>query len=308
MQRPFLLFLILSLASCASAPTKVYESVPLTRGKPLAPKVPPKKELVISEQTVIIDSRPAFVYALSHLPKSINLSWQEFTETKPPRGRLVKDLFAKTRRLARIGISPSTPVVIIGEGKVGKSEEGRLAWTLRYLGVKDVDFASKDYFDQAKWVSTPANSEEAMPQSVAPWKPDLQKNLLVDKEEMKGLIVSKHKWEKMKRDENAAAKLTKPEVKIIDVRPAKEYLASDKVQFLSEILNIEWTEFFDDKERVNFEMLERLRQVKVTPQNRIVVLSQSGIESAAVTLALQNLGFVNAGNFAGGYEELAGMK
>ncbi|MEQ1878094.1 MAG: ABC transporter ATP-binding protein, partial [Bdellovibrionia bacterium] len=61
-------------------------------------------------------------------------------------------------------------------------------------------------------------------------------------------------------------------------------------------VNIEWKNFFDEKGRPRREILKELKTVGLEPSTRIYVLSGDGVRSAAVTMALRDLGYEKAGN------------
>jgi thiosulfate/3-mercaptopyruvate sulfurtransferase len=283
---PGLIFLIAfwMLAACQT-PTKVYESQPVTAKA--GENVPSLKP---DAQTVILDARPAFQYALSHLNGSQSVQWTDFTQREAPFfGELEHDLFFHARRLARLGIDPATPVIVVGLAGQGHGEEGRVAWTLRYMGVKNVKFVSIDYF------SLPLTQEEAEPRAAKPiWRPQVDPSLLVDRKTMVKLIA---------RPRSPSSPV------IVDVRSAREYmgkastLSSKKAPDIGAI-NIPWTEFFDSKGLVVPGMKQKLEAVGITPDKTLYVISERGVESAAATLALRELGFSKAANFAGGYLEL----
>ncbi|MDZ4662268.1 MAG: rhodanese-like domain-containing protein [Pseudomonadota bacterium] len=280
---------LLLLGACETQPTKVFES-----SKPLIPKAV-VYELSISEKTVLLDSRSVFLFNLSHMPGAINLSWDEFTDSgAKTKGRLVKDLYHSARRLARLGVGPESSIVVIGEGRDGKGEEGRLAWTLRYLGVTDVHFASKDYFDQTKWIHVKA-AEIALP-SIPSWKPKLNKAIIVEKEEIQRLRLA---------GPNTSAKSL-----VVDVRDSQEFLKSlpSVVNPNIRVINIEWKEFIDEKGRPNIEVARKLRGVNIGNEMRVVVIGETGVESGLVVEALLALGFSNAAHFPGGMRELSGSK
>lgn len=298
---------------CNVAPTKTYESQPLSRsGKTLTAKVGTVDPIEIKTDTIVIDTRPPFVYSLSHLPGSINLSWQEFTETSlKKRGILVKDLFAKARRLARTGISIDSNVVVIGDGKDGHGEEARLAWTLQFMGVKNVEFVGKNYFDQARWVGS--HVKEAPKTEATMWKPILQPQLLVTKEEVKKYLIKNKDLKpkdptKVMEGEIGSGKMTKGRTKIIDCRPSKEYLGGSGLNFSPDVdvVNIEWSEFITEQGRPDPSILNKLRSIGIGSDSRILVLSQSGLESAVVVMTLQKLGLGDVGHVAGGIDEIQG--
>ncbi len=269
---------ILLMSGCQAPPTKSYDS------QPIQPRVVSTTIPVITEQTVVIDARSPFEFSLWHLNGSINLQWQDFNQkTKPFLGLLELDTFSLARRFATYGIGPNTPVVVVGKGPHGNGEEGRLAWTLKVLGVSNVRFSSIELFSQ------PKTKEEAPPRkSETLWKPVVDDTLSVDKD------LFQHRRTAV----------------VIDVRSEAEYLGKDAASPYAKsapevgAFNIPWVQFFDEKGLVSHQILSRLQAVGITPDREIYVVDNVGVRSAAVTLALRELGFAKAANFAGGYMEL----
>jgi thiosulfate/3-mercaptopyruvate sulfurtransferase len=276
----FLLLMILAVG-CQQTPTKVYQSQPVTAKEATG-------EISITEQTVIIDARPAFEYTVSHLNGAIHLRPEEFNQKETPfQGILDPDYFASARRLARLGISPETPVVVVGRGPQGFGEEGRMAWTLKFFGVKDVKFAAIDYF------SLPLSTAEAPPRKNAViWKPVIDESLEISKNEFLNEV------KKPRADASSAV--------IIDVRSSEAYLGKKSNRKDPDIgaINIPWVEFFTPKGLPHETVRSRLESVGITRDRKILTISERGIESAAVTLALRELGYSKATNFSGGYWQL----
>lgn len=281
----FVFNLCLFLASCQNAPTKMYQQVP-TASKEAS------RALAITDRSVIVDARPAFEYSVSHLNGSINLRPEDFTQREAPfRGLLELDLFQLTRYLGRLGIGPDTPVVVVGRGTQGSGEEGRVAWTLRYLGVKQVEFAAMDHF------SLPLTSAEAPPKTpVTIWKPEEDESLQISKEDFLALL--------------QAPRTSADAPVVIDVRSGAEYLNkanSGSVPKKSPDLgaiNIPWTEFLNQAGRPQEAVKSRLEAVGITSERPVILISNKGVRSAAVTMVLRELGYSKATNFSGGYQQL----
>lgn len=285
-----LLGLVAILSNCALKPTQVYES---TKVQVASENKSNLDQVKVTDDTIIIDARPAFEYSLSRLSGSINLRPEEFNQKeKAFRGVLEKDLFFHARRLARMGISLETPVIVVGRGPRGQGEEGRVAWTLKYLGLKNVQFVAIDYFNLPL---VTAESEPRKPQSI--WRPVVAEDLLVDRKDF-------------------VKQVSQPRLDtvIIDARPVAEYLGKVKKSEISGnipdigAINIPWSDFFDQKGLVDFSIRERLISVGIVPEKKIFVISNQGAESAAVTLALRQLGYAKAANYSGGYLELINVR
>jgi thiosulfate/3-mercaptopyruvate sulfurtransferase len=286
LQLPIFISVILIFTACQQKPTKVYQSPEIKNATQKNADEP--SEIQITEKMVIVDARPAFDYSVAHLSGSINLRPEDFTQReKPFIGLLENDLYFHSRKLARMGIGPETPVLVVGRGISGKGEEGRVAWTLKYMGLKNVQFAAIDNF------KLPLVNVESEPKApVTLWKPDLQSSLLVNRKEFIKHSMKPH-----------------ADVVIIDARPVNEYLGKIKTEHVKSApdigaINIPWTDFFDLKGRLNSKVKEKLMSVGITENKEIFVIGNQGIESAAVTLALRDLGYKLAANYAGGYVEL----
>lgn len=248
------------------------------------------RPVVITEKTVLIDARSSFDYSMAHIPGSINLSWTDFVNVKGPiPGLLKSDLFSETRRLARAGITPDTPVVVAGYGPNGAGDDGRLAWTLLYLGVRDVQVSQVDALGMSysNLINPPPKNSQPI------WKPKVAAKLVADKKEIL----------------NVATSTAHQRFHILDVRSEKEYLqrASDGGPYALPDLravNIPWTEFYTSTGRPNLNVVGRLKGIQIQPEDRVIVISNKGVRSGAVAFALTSMGYKNVGNYAGGWTEL----
>lgn len=167
--------LIGSLAACGNTPTKVTAESPILE-KPAGTGIPESAVdgQAVGENVIILDARPAFAAAVAPLKQAQTLDWRDFTRRLQPRPlSLDGDLFFHTRRLARMGIGADSKVLVIGRGSEGEGEEGRLAWTLRYLGVSRTDFQSIEDFRPALQLENSPPPKEA-----AVWKPMANETLL----------------------------------------------------------------------------------------------------------------------------------
>ncbi len=283
------------LAACQTPETKV-KTTPerfYSGSQVLAP-------VKIDAATVVVDARSSFDYSMAHVPHSLSFQWTDFTDAEKP-GQLSGDLAVLTRRLALAGISPTTHVVVLGYGVKGQGEEGRIAWTLAYLGVRDVQFAD---FDAMKFRLTNVNEENLVP-SVEVWNPEVAQGLLATADEIKFVI------NKRGIDKPLSFAPGEPAVlyRLIDVRPSSDYLGrtgyGKRVKVPNfDAVNIPWQEFFDPQMRPITEMSSRLKEVGISPDCKIIVISEDGVASAAVTMALRGLGFTRSANDVDGLKGL----
>lgn len=244
--------------------------------------------IVVGSGTIIIDGRPPAEYLFSHIQGSLSMRWEDFSQSKQPhQGLLDPDLFFHARRLARYGISPESSVIVVGRGRSGDGEEGRLAWTLRVLGLKQVQFAHIDQF------SIPLSTQDSPPLPPVPmWKPEIDESLRVSKKEFLAKLATDRR-----------------DLVLIDVRSERDYLGKEGTMISRKApdlgaINIPWTEFITKTGLPDSTIKARLEEVGITPQKQVLVIDQKGVRSALVTLVLRELGYKSAANFAGGYQEL----
>lgn len=278
MMKPFLFLagLFLVLTSCQHKATQVYREEPVQVGEWSV------KNLLKAE-AVILDARPAFEFNLSHAPNSVNVRWEDFSQANPmSRGVLEPDHFALARRLALIGVSPETRVIVLGKGKQGAGEEGRIAWTLKVLGVQEVFTLVHTSFRAQN-----PRPEQSLVKNKPYWKPPVENSLQLSVKDFKADAVKTHTF-------------------VLDVRSQSEFSHRSLKQnskFKGKVLHVEWKEFFKDDGLPNKKVIETLAAQGIQPQSRLIVISNHGVRSGAVTYALQYLGFNKVTNFAGGYEQ-----
>lgn len=316
MRYVILIFTFIVFVGCQHKPTQVLSQEPIISGTMTAEKI-------LAEKPVILDVRAPFEFNLSHVPGAINVRWEDFSQQDPPyRGLLQVDLFSVARRLSLIGIAPDSKVVVLGKGRQGLGEEGRVAWTLQVLGVKNV-------YTLVHTSYRALNSKEASApvQNKPYWKPSVDESLTLGLEQVQALAFQQ--LPSVKYSSKARRKSlgglpagafdapmpsvfglkfneAKEKVILLDVRSAQEFSVRNVSQFnnvKSPVVNIEWREFYDDKGLPGREIEKTLSQKGISKDNIILVISNHGVRSAAVTYALRTLGYVKVANFAGGYEQ-----
>jgi thiosulfate/3-mercaptopyruvate sulfurtransferase len=316
---PALLVASLALGACQTKPTVVRETVSRSFGGSQALLGP----IELSEDVVIADARPPFDFSMARVPRSVAINWADYSEAEgSKRGWPQKDLFAAARRLARLGIAPGSKVVVLGNGKEGQGEEGRVAWLLAYLGIENVRFGRFGSVksrittealpeDTKSEFSERASSDPRSPQPAevpatakSIWKPQVVNSLIATREEVLGAIEN-NAMEKPWSFNGAKAKL----YRFIDARPEAEYLGKTggfRARLIPNLnaLNVPWKEFFDADFRPLAETAQRLVSIGVLARYRIIVLDNDGVASGAVTMALRAYGYSDAANYAGGFNDL----
>lgn len=270
--------LLAVLVGCQQKPTKIVTQEPVIGENITA-------ERLMKDNPVILDARPSFEFNLAHVPGAINVRWEDFSQQNPKsRGLLQPDLFALARRLSLIGVDPQTKVLVLGKGSQGAGEEGRVAWTLKVLGVKEVYTVLHTSYREMN-----PTKEAPLVQNKPYWKPEVAETLTTDFKDFKNLV--------SKVDSS---------VVVIDVRSAQEYALRNLSQIKdvkATVINVNWTDFFGEKGLPDKKIERALYEKNISKDTKILVISNHGVRSGAVTYALNFLGYKKASNFAGGYEQ-----
>jgi len=273
--------LSLVAVGCQVAPTKVSTQ----RARPEFEQIIAKTEkpLALSELAVVLDVRSQFDFGLNHVLNSYHFPWSNLAEQEAS-GQLLRDPSRAVLRLALIGVTPTTPIVIVGYGQAGKGEEGRLAWNLLHLGFRDVQTAAIETF-RSQMTQNPS----PVAQNVPTWKPSPVEEMQIGKSEF--LTLAK---DPKGRIEN--------KIHILDVRSPQEYLKSKHPDF--QALNIEWRQFYTAKGRPNLAFKAKLAALNILPSHRVVIVSDRGVRSAAASYALLAMGFDRVQSFTSGFNSL----
>lgn len=276
------------LASCAQAPTKVYES---KEGFSRWIQEKTQMPLRVTEETIVVDARSRFDYTMAHYPGSSHLMWESFSQTKGLYpGRLIEDLEEARKRLEIKGLHPKKPIVIVGYGLNGQGEAGRLAWTLFYLGFDDVQIVG----DRVLKASSNIVNSKPSP-NAKPWTLKTRPQLISSKKQVLEAVTKRQTGPR--------------KVFLFDVRSKDEYFKKEgvgKPYTLPDLgaIHVEWKEFFNKEGRPSLKIKNQLRGLGIGNDSRIIVLSNNGVRSAAATAALVSLGYKKASNFVDGLESL----
>lgn len=288
-----LMVIVITALGCQQAPTKIRQTAVVEPNLLVRNAAGPVR---IDAETILIDARLPFDYSMAHAPGAINLQWQDFAQPQADvPGHLPRDLNALAQRLSLLGISPDSSIVVVGKGRGGLGEEGRVAWSLIFLGIKNVQTIGADYFRSGM-----TNAEPAPRPNGAIWRPMPDGKMVADRKEVLAIATAK----KPASGPSSA--------RLLDVRSRKEYFlkgGQDQDYVFPELgaLHIPWEQFINEEGRPNSEMRAQLQSLGWHPADRIVVISTKGVRSGAVAFALMSLGFTNVANYTGGYTELMKM-
>lgn len=129
--------------SCAQKPTEVTDSDTslIQRAYQFEQKARPIK---INPETIVLDVRSFFEFQLTRIPGAIFIDPREFNLRRIHGEELQAKAVQLSRRLALMGVTPFSHVVVVGNASKGQGEEGQVALTLIALGVERVQIGSSE--------------------------------------------------------------------------------------------------------------------------------------------------------------------
>ena len=89
-------------------------------------------------QGAVLDARGERAWRKGHLPNSAPIDWLDLRDGRILDGELSADLAGVAAALAAAGVRQDTPVLVYGAAGKRWGEEGRIFWTLDYLGHDQV--------------------------------------------------------------------------------------------------------------------------------------------------------------------------
>ena len=129
---------------------------------------------IFKPNTVLADTRSAFLYTSWHVPGSVNLLSSDFLILKNAKEKVRifdPDLDQTIERLAKKGIHPQRKVLLISETK-NSDENKKWNWLLKNLGVDNVEFISVQDFKKKH-----PNARYSPSPSAEVWDPKLSTEL-----------------------------------------------------------------------------------------------------------------------------------
>lgn len=93
---------------------------------------------MLADGATVLDARGKRSWSAGHVPGSTAIDWKDFRIGGGREGRLTLDTTALGAALGALGVADDRPVLVIGGGREGWGEEGRIYWMLDHLGHPDV--------------------------------------------------------------------------------------------------------------------------------------------------------------------------
>lgn len=132
------------------------------------------RPIKISESTVVLDVRPFFDYQMGRIKNSVHIKVKEFSLLGYYGDALEQRASKVARRLALLGVTPFSHVVVVGHGPRGQGEEGELSFSLLVLGIEQVQIGRLNRFRKLLTATKPTTPKA----NARYWEPRLITSLI----------------------------------------------------------------------------------------------------------------------------------
>ena len=251
----------------------------------------PEKAIEMLPGATVLDVRGATAFAFGHIKGSTRVTWQQFSKSeKAFRGELLPDA-ALQKAIRAVGVSNDKPVIVVGDPDAW-GEDGRIVWMLRVTG-HTTTFAVDGGYPALSKAGAPTQMGRGASLTKGKFQIAWDKALLASTQEVKDAIGQP--------------------ITILDVREAREFkgktpygeshgghVPGAKHLWFRDLL----TE--DGRLLPQAQLQERLTQLGVSKDKRVIAYCTGGIRSGWMVMVLQSLGY-NAANYAGSMWEWSSL-
>ncbi|TGK93305.1 thiosulfate sulfurtransferase [Leptospira levettii] len=245
-----------------------------------------------------IDTRSFPSRVKEKLPNSIVLNWEDLSQKETPnRGKLLE---TKTlhKKLSSLGLESSDIIIVLGDGKNGWGEEGRIVWSLREIGYPKTFWFDGDV----------SNFKEVINQ---------RKDKMVSQDKTNHSYLLAQKEIQFHTDitkDQISKQLSQGSYQILDTREPREFSGSTpygefRGGHIPGAKSFFYQNLFDDHAKIKTkeEVENSLTQLGITKSKPIIAYCTGGVRSAFVVGILRSYGY-NAYNYSGSMWEWSSYK
>lgn len=243
---------------------------------------------LIAEGATVLDVRNRLAYMCGHAPGAVRVTWQEFSQQKPPnKGKLLDEREVLEQKLRQLGISNDIPIIVVGNPQQPWhfGEEGRIVWMLHTLGHLQAAFVDGG---QPALVKAGVRSVWGISKAIAgDFRIQRTKAWEIDSDELKN-------------------SLSTQKLITIDTRESREYAGATPYGekqggHIPGAIHFYFKDLLDDNGCLlpAREIALKLEQLGISSDSAIAAYCTGGIRSAFVVAVLVNLGFTNVRNYPG---------
>ncbi|MCB9796461.1 MAG: sulfurtransferase [Alphaproteobacteria bacterium] len=250
-----------------------------------------RAEALIAEGAAVIDARGPKPWKAGHLPGSRPVAWTSIRDGLLRTGLLSSDLDTLGHVFSAAGVREDRPVVVYGAAQDGWGEEGRLFWTLEYLGHPDVHVLDGGY---GAWVAA-GKAVSTVEDPVA-----------------MGLFTPAPRPGRRATLAEVEAALGREDVVLWDTREAREFAGETpygeaRGGHLPGAVHLWYADLMgpDGTLKPEDELRAALEARGITPDKQIVPLCTGGVRSGFAYAVLRELGYPQVANYDGSMWEWA---
>lgn len=246
------------------------------------------KQLIAAGATVL-DVRSQVAYICGHAPDAVRVTWQQFSQNKPPnKGKLLDDAEVLEQKLRQLGISNDTPVIVVGnpEQPWHFGEEGRIVWMLHTLGHLQAAFVDGGHPALVK-AGVPSVWGISHAKVIGDFRVQRTTDWEIDSDELKN-------------------SLSEQKLIAIDTRESREYAGATpygekRGGHIPGAVHFYFKDLLDENGCLLSaeEITRKLNQIGINSDSAILAYCTGGIRSAFFVAVLVNLGFTNVKNYPG---------
>ncbi|ARV58192.1 thiosulfate sulfurtransferase [Nostocales cyanobacterium HT-58-2] len=241
----------------------------------------------ISQGATILDTRNQLAYLIEHITGAVHVTWQQFSQTeKSHRGKLLEDGNLLEKKLRKVGVFNSKPVIVIGNPPHNFGEEGRIVWMLRTLGHQKTAFVNGGYNALVKAGVATSRGFHCS-------------------QEIGDFVVNRTDCWEIERD-ILRAKLSENKLTVIDTRQKQEYTGAtpygeQRGGHIPGAVHFYFKDLMDSEGNLlkPEEIITKLEVLGIHCETPVVTYCTGGIRSAFFVAVLVNLGFFDVKNYAG---------
>lgn len=256
------------------------------------------KETLALPEFKTIDTRSFPSRVKEKMPNSIVLSWEDLSQKETPnRGKLLETKILQ-KKISSLGIETSDLIIVLGDGKNGWGEEGRIVWSLREVGYTKSFWFDGDVSSLKEVVNQRKNKMVAQGETN-------QSFLLAEKESQIHTDITK---------DDITKQLNIGSYQILDTREPREFSGSTpygefRGGHIPGAKSFFYQNLFDDhgKIKTKEEVENSLTQIGITKSKPIIAYCTGGVRSAFVVGILRSYGY-NAYNYSGSMWEWSSYK
>lgn len=224
---------------------------------------------------LLLDARDEKAYVAGHIPGAVHLALAAWSKAVPDTPE------AWAKRLAQLGITGNTPVVVYGGSDV--REAARAWWLLKYAGADDVRLLNGGY---PAWQTAggKAETKENVARPVEPGKPAARADRLAEKKDVQAILKDKSS-------------------QILDARSDAEFCgtagAATRKGHIPGAVALEWSDLLtpDKKFKSPGELKKLFAERKVDLNRPAVTYCQSGGRAAVLAFGLELMGAKHVRNY-----------